>query len=542
MTQQTRRSFIKGMFTTSAAVSLGGCGLLDLSSFDPARFNLPCNGSSPIVTDAHAHFFNASDLNFARYLSGPVLNDAINNGDSLEYQVLLNATADLIQAIGNIVACSARAELFWLRQPSPKMSLAAAQSEKQKMLQDEVRTVADDLFQFMPTNNTTHTNDKEKAFVNFRNAYEQWQTHELTKYQIRAGQTFSVQNYVIPFEYDVFLALSNDMLPNIEISTALDDPLQQDIELINSKARGYLELIRAIFSPRSTNIQKYMDRYSKAPGPTVHNVMAVTCDFDYWLGPKAYSSSHSTQIKLYSKLSELTHNFVIPVLGVNPYKMVNNKKYQNMVSDALTNKGFKGVKLYPTLGYAMDGSEVELQFNPQNYDERDISRGLDNLYSITGSEYFIMSHAMQSKGVSANARKFSNANYWKKVLTNNKDLRINFGHLGGFNGNNRTNYLKLMNQYENVYGDLGYQPTLSDTLYAKILVNSMRNISDELFNKVMFGSDWFMLLQERTSKDYLSGIYDSFEQLVTQNFLKSGERDNLFRHNAMRMANVNKSC
>ncbi|MDT0594872.1 amidohydrolase family protein [Glaciecola petra] len=544
----SRRNLLKGIAGASATVSLSACGILFVSQFDATHFNLDCN-SGPIITDAHAHFFNASDLNFARYLTGPVLNDAINKGDTLEYQTLLKATATFVQLAGNSIACSAKTELFWLKQPSPSMSLLSdidSVKEKENLLKLEIKTVADNLFKYKSDDNRRVLNDKEKALRDLAQAYEAWQDQELVIYSTDKNKSLNSQDYIIPFEYESFSDISDEPLNGLSFSPDIDKKTQNDIKKMRAAWKGYLEMFRAILSPRSTNIHLFLRRYSKKLGPSVHNVMAVTCDFDYFLGPKAYTSSQSSQIKLYSKLAELTKGYVVPVLGVNPYKLAADNDYENLVKDALQNKGFKGVKLYPTIGYAADGRESEIAYNPKKYNSADIKGGLWKLYKMCQGKYFVMSHAQESKGVSRKARMYSNPNYWASVLAAFPNLHLNFGHLGGKNVANRQGYLALMTKYKNAYGDLGYQPYLENDLMAKVLINEMRTASRSgsysAFDKVMFGSDWFMLLQEKSSLDYLNNLYNTFDKLVQSGFLSSTERDKIFRHNALSMSNTLALC
>ncbi|MBT1065497.1 hypothetical protein KJY73_18060 [Bowmanella sp. Y26] len=66
------------------------------------------------------------------------------------------------------------------------------------------------------------------------------------------------------------------------------------------------------------------------------------------------------QIDLYEILHQLTKGYNVPVLGVNSCKLVyQQEEYCAFIDDTLRNSIFKGVKLYPSIGYSPTGVVME---------------------------------------------------------------------------------------------------------------------------------------------------------------------------------------
>lgn len=534
--QNSKRTFLKGMLTLSATAAVAGCGLLDLSRFDPERFNIPCDGSQVKITDAHAHFFNASDLNFANYLKGPVVRDFGINANPF-FEEIFSVIAEIVQFAGNVLACSAYTELFLLKQPSPKLAIAAPPSEKVERFNNEIDTVVTDLFEYLEKNKPSLISRLDSAFF----AAQKSEINKLTSsFGLTAMTNDEISQYAVFFNRDNMTKAAKNQPSSIR---ALNAHSKQAREL--NKLRfdffGIIDMIHSIFAPRSTNIQKYFDRYSKK-SVSVHKVMAVSCDFDYWLGRPNHKSSQKTQIKLYEKLAQLTNGYIIPVLGVNPYKLAISDKYKKLVNDTMQRGIFKGVKLYPTLGYSADGRDVEFTYNPNKLTPNDIYKALDELYSNLGSDRFVMSHARDSMSVSDATELFSGHEYWEKVLAKHKHLRVNFGHLAGAIDERQSGYFKLMQKYHNVYGDLGFWNNLKDISTATLFISRVRNDYPSLLKKIMFGSDWFMILQDGESENYLDEIYANFYQLMQDGWFDQEELDDLFSNNALRLAGESGSC
>ncbi|MEX1308177.1 MAG: amidohydrolase family protein [Eubacteriales bacterium] len=127
---------------------------------------------------------------------------------------------------------------------------------------------------------------------------------------------------------------------------------------------------------------------------------------------------------------------------------------------------------------------------------------------------------------------------WEKVLAHYPRLRINFAHFGGADqlmsyslGEKKAYWtsmvIKLMNKYPNVYTDLSafHYPEGSDFKLEDVYKKIYLNLSRRAKRKVMYGSDFYMLLLFRPSlKGYITEfrrVFGSeFEKISTDNTLR----------------------
>ena len=118
-----------------------------------------------------------------------------------------------------------------------------------------------------------------------------------------------------------------------------------------------------------------------------------------------------------------------------------------------------------------------------------------------------------------------------------KDMRINFGHMGDTGGKIgshwREGFLDLMPKYENVYADFGYHEYANyQTLKSDLEV--FKRYGQELFDKITYGSDWYMISKDKGANAYLCNSVSNFRRAVAEGII------NKTQYKAMMYDNANK--
>ena len=173
-------------------------------------------------------------------------------------------------------------------------------------------------------------------------------------------------------------------------------------------------------------------------------------------------------------------------------------------------RGFKGIKIYPPLGYFPFEKKLLPVF------EYAIEQNLPvmthcstgGVYTREKKEALPRKHPMTGEPLEWTNRKeyvdyFTDPDNYLYLLHEYKDLKICFGHFGGMNelrkfrdsigiehwGNSWFNKIrKLLKKYPNTYADISY--TLSDLSLVPLI--NINLLSDDIANKILFGTDFYM--------------------------------------------------
>jgi predicted TIM-barrel fold metal-dependent hydrolase len=242
-------------------------------------------------------------------------------------------------------------------------------------------------------------------------------------------------------------------------------------------------------------------------------------------------------------LEELSkdHPDVIPFLAVDPRRIGVMELIEMKV-----NKGegvFKGIKVYPQLGYLPSHPHLEKVFEYCEKHNVPVTTHTSSMGGIKNyeSENYVVSwvennnHLEDFKDYNGNkGQYYSDPEKWRPVLERWPQLRLNFAHFGGdyqFEGQPDPKDIKWMNsiidlikKYDNVYADLSYY-TRKETL--AYIANLMKQ-NDILKSRLMFGTDYIMIMLDRELGG-LDNYFDNFSEFE-QPFM----RDMLLRTNALR--------
>jgi predicted TIM-barrel fold metal-dependent hydrolase len=137
----------------------------------------------------------------------------------------------------------------------------------------------------------------------------------------------------------------------------------------------------------------------------------------------------------------------------------------------------------------------------------------------------VMAHTNHSNGPYEEFKDLAGSTYWKLALERFPDLHVSFGHFGDtdpedHSGDRTLPFVQLMSQTAgfpgaNAYADSGY--------FAGVLMNQgkMRDVLMSLYGvekqimleRLMYGTDWTMILPQKSVERYLSDFMDVMRRI-----------------------------
>lgn len=216
------------------------------------------------------------------------------------------------------------------------------------------------------------------------------------------------------------------------------------------------------------------------------------------------------------ELKNKNHKTVLPFLAVDPRRTGIEKLVKELILPGI----FKGIKLYPPLGY--------LPTHPDLYPiyqlciENDIPvtthtspGGMKNMCKQLQTKSRKQDGTIDIITTSADnpVELFATPNNWRAILENKKysNLRLNFAHFGGseaiqkyanflikgkksalISANWSYQIIQLMIEFENVYADFSYCPEKQTIENINILIEH----HPILKTRLMFGTDFVMVMKE----------------------------------------------
>lgn len=475
--------------------------------------------------DAHAHFFNASDVTVKGYLEGPV---AHSLGDVLGDLVrLLAPIADAFSEM----APSASAEFRQLEGMGAR-ALTDAEGRKQAIdarhrEREEISKEFDKL---------TRTG-RGRAF---RTAYER-----LMQPTVGISSKEHRQRIRRLDEESLFRAMEAAEAPVDKMTLAAAAASDQA-----PYAEGVLAFVGYMMSSRQSNLLTYQRAFTESADTAAADTIGVSrtlgslVDFDRWLDcpPR---SAHEDQLRLHLKLSQLSNYYMLPVISYNPWTdAVEGGRSLALVEQAIK-AGCVAVKIYPPNGFRPWGNaEFPRKGGPE-------SAALDaalKKFWIRCQELRVpvLAHAGPSMGGDDYHDTLSGPDEWQRLLdatfwSDGEGPRVSLGHFGGDgDGNDWTSrFAQVMAapRGQGIYADLGYWEGLQCDIagskrcavtkdrLAKVLDRPLGG-SETVADRVMYGSDWLMLSQQKNWPAYAQQLHDALRAV------SPGSIDKIFGENA----------
>lgn len=225
-----------------------------------------------------------------------------------------------------------------------------------------------------------------------------------------------------------------------------------------------------------------------------------------------FKSDYAEQIAELEELKKIYKDNVLLFFCIDARR----KDITEIAKNAIESGTFTGFKIYPALGfYPQDKRLLDIY----EYAEENqipivyhISKG-GIYYRGEASGWFNNHFSIRQK----DCYQYTNPENFKELLKIFPKLKINLAHFGGETDwreyikgtKDEENWvlkiLDLIQNNENVYTDISYIGYIYEFLpYAKILLNTCCK------NKLLYGSDFYMVEIDKPEQDYLSNVFNIF--------------------------------
>lgn len=450
------------------------------------------------VVDVHAHFFNAQDVPVQGYLAGPV---AHNRPEIAE---LVKALAPLAGKLARI-APSARQEFedLYARASSPALMSDTPESIARKLEAEQEK----------------HRDSQS------RRAYEEVFKDSDFERLYNESKGITIQG------------VSGEKLGSDSLSRAMKRQKPDGVALMNRQDAGRSDFQRRyrdgllgflgyMLSYRWMNLLAYQQAFTTSEGAFgVNRVFGALVDFDHWLEPQPYSR-HEDQIRLHQLLSVLSGNYMRPLVAFNPWSAhTEPKRVMGRVEDALKNRGFVGIKIYPPNGFRPFGNSLRPVTHKGAPSGSDLDAALLKMWELASTlNVPIMAHGAHTMGSDDSHEDAAGPAEWRTALNAqppNQRATVNIGHFGGDEpGPWSGEFAKLMQESvgARLYGDTGYWERLrcnpSGTCETRKHLRKLIQTHPVLAERLMYGSDWHMISQESNWDDYASDLHAATMDLI----------------------------
>jgi predicted TIM-barrel fold metal-dependent hydrolase len=255
------------------------------------------------------------------------------------------------------------------------------------------------------------------------------------------------------------------------------------------------------------------------------------------------------KIALIRRNGRVVHGFI----GFDPWRYLQEKGNPNnsleVVKNAVNQRGFVGVKLYPPMGFQPYGNAKlpnsyfpsELVHLCKGRPGHELDRVLAELYKYCDdNELAIMAHCSDSIGSRPDYALRSAPELWNPVLDCFKKLRLNLGHFGGIwdyvcdpkcdfwcrwkkkkDSDWPNRIAKMVKQHDNLFVDVAdFSGVLerwpSETCLTNEIFEKLKHLvkSPKLRSRMMYGSDWMLLDREPQNEHYYQSMQEKFSDLV----------------------------
>ena len=218
------------------------------------------------------------------------------------------------------------------------------------------------------------------------------------------------------------------------------------------------------------------------------------------------------QVELFDMLSRASMRGLIPgapqlrlhpFVGFDPMRALNEGAAGTtvaLVKDAVLNKGFIGVKVYPEMGWSPFHNTPADAGTPERAQALDAI--LDDFFGWCADEQVpVTAHCNHSNYPSQNAEaaNYGSPDDWLSVLAAHPGLRLNLGHFGGAYANTASygwtwKIAGGMATYGGLFADVGCQH-VDDAALMQVHFGVLKKIAGtcpKLADRLMFGTDWYM--------------------------------------------------
>jgi hypothetical protein len=459
------------------------------------RISLPSNS-----IDVHTHFFNASDASVVGYFTHSV------NHDDPNLERFLERMEGVLKALVG-TAPSARMELDQLKAlHAQKLSPDGMEAILQLQEEAERTRIAREIARQMRESGVT--NDFGKGFESNKG----------------------------------FQSVPTD---ERDIRALLDpDSEESNKSLVSRGAQvaGAFRFMGCMLQRRSTSLRTFRRGHG---GRGISAAFGALVDFDHFYSDLARSPL-SDQIQLHSLLARDSQGFMLPLVAYNPWAdMKSGGARLKLVTEAVEKHGFIGAKIYPPVGFRPTGNVASIP----GLEPRELDATLKGFFlECNRLGIPVMAHANSTQGRDFEADQNSRPEGWQALIEemakDGKVPVINLGHFGGNGGEGPKEtsndwprrFAELMGKSggEGVHGDLGNWTALRECrtggkkcVLARERLAEAKLAYPKIDQRLMYGSDWFMMVKEVAWKRWpediasaMSGTGFDLQRLFHQNAME----------------------
>ena len=302
----------------------------------------------------------------------------------------------------------------------------------------------------------------------------------------------------------------------------------------------YVQWAQWLTRPRREIVERAVGLYDGSHGIILFTPAVI--DFSQWLEDEPVSGIED-QIRVMERIQRLPLGTAIHCFApYDPWRQITDEddgrrpSAFDLVTWAVQEMGFVGVKLYPPMGFLPAGNAEVSQSYPARAEAiphfpRRLDAALDKLYAWAAEEgVAIMAHASNSNGAADEYSERANPKGWGPVLQHHPTLRLNLAHFGGFEGRISDAGLdgtweaavgQLIAQDRSVYADISYYSEVlrepadgpEPRQLAKLMAQFLRAYDPDLTH-LMYGSDWIMVGLEEEHEAHLDRVSQFFRQVT----------------------------
>ncbi len=535
----SRRSLLARLSSIVAVPALSGCRLL-VVRVPPPTPPACTPATTPtlpteFVIDAHCHVFNGSDLPVAPFLErvfnenksfpGPVMDVIANLLQQSVWNDAPNATQE-IQAITEMMKCN----------PDPAVRMA--------VLREQVSGKTEE--GYSRAQRSIRGAGKIKSLK--ADARPLSSSGVITEESALA----EIRDRVQPTTYAEYKDLRNEKRARTRAKKDSKDSAAEAQGNAESVFDSVVDYIVQNYQYRTVAVSQYQTTFHDVQSADL--MVAALVDYDWWLaGGKAPKTNLHKQVDLMSQISILTGGQVHALAPFCPLREVAHRarksKWSSLqfVQDSVRSKGCIGVKLYPPMGFAAYGnstlaadtwSNAELpDWTQKNIDYHDgkptlpLGKRLDDalgaLYTwCIAEDVPVMAHTSMTNGTSEKMMNMARAEFWQNALANFSGLRISFGHMGDFSDPAAKTYpqqaqlfasLMETSSGSNAFGDAAY---FDEILTGQTSMGTLEGQFKMFYagsatfrNRMMYGTDWNLLVREGDIGPYLEDFEKMFDDM-----------------------------
>ena len=436
--------------------------------------------------DVHAHFFNASDVSIAGYFA-----HSVGHSESKPVQKLMKAMQPVLRSVARhaISASAERDKLLAMEAAMKGMEMSARLAYLEAELLGIRARNAEFLYKEM-----------------YRFGVGQLYVNEQRKFESRYGAV-----------------VTPELFSEDAVRDALD-PLRMPASAPGEKGispKGLLQFVGCMMQARWANLNLYRQAFEPKGIDAVFGAMV---DFDHWYADAALSPQRD-QMEVQALISRLSGGYMLPLIAYNPWSdILDNGASLELVKEAVEKYGYVGVKIYPPMGFYAYGN-ADNPVPPPPHMARpnlvDLDRRMRALFDWSAQQGVpVMAHANKSMGRDNASDAFGGPTGWKALLALYQDGQrppvVNLGHFGGdakSDWPDRFAETMARPHGERLYGDIGNWSALRDckrdasqcaAIYGRLA--SAREKFPQLGERLMYGTDWFMMIMEADWPSYPTDV------------------------------------